>query len=90
MFFVPFWRVRILGVDSFGISGLFCPHWAFPITFVVVVVVVLVEFERWSGHVNGFECTRSILGFYCISFVCLTAVLAGSCKIYIRNVRVTN
>ena len=38
------------------------PPWGFPMVFVVVVVVVVfvvvfVEFERWSGPVDGFGCT---------------------------------
>ena len=43
--------------------------WAFPMVFVfVVVVVVVVVFEKWSGPVNGFGCTRSISGvqFWCV------------------------
>ena len=46
-----------------GFSDLYCPHWAFPIVFVVVVVVgVLVEFERGSSPVSGFGCTTSLFG----------------------------
>ena len=58
--------------DGFlGFPGLFCRHWAFPMVF-VVVVVVLVEFERWSGPVNGFGCTRGISGgqLYCFCLYC--------------------
>ena len=36
------------GGGFLGFSGLFSPHWAFPMVFVVVVVLV-VEFERGSG-----------------------------------------
>ena len=51
------------GGGFLGFSGLFSPHWAFPIVFgvVVVVVVLVVEVERGSGPVSGFGCTR----FFC-------------------------
>ena len=34
----------------------------------MVFVVVVVVFEKWSGPVNGFGCTRSISGaqFWCV------------------------
>ena len=53
-----------------GFSGLFCPHWDFPMVFVVVVVVVVlvIGFERGSGPVSGFGCTRSLFGVHLCCF----------------------
>ena len=63
---------------------------AFPMVFVVVVVVVvvvaLVEFERGSGPVSGFGCTRSFSGVHLCCFVCISKVLAISCKKHGINV----
>ena len=45
--------------------------WAYPMACVVVVVVVVVdpvEFERGSGPVSGFGCTRSLFGMHLCCF----------------------
>ena len=59
----------------------------------VFVVVVVVEFERWSGPVDGFGCTRLNSGVQLCCFcvcVCISTVLAMPCKKNFRNVRGTN
>jgi len=63
------------GGGFLGFSGLFSPHWAFPMVFVVVIVVVvvvlvaLVEFGRGSSPVSGFGCTRFVVGGAIVFFL---------------------
>ena len=54
---------------------------------VVVVVVVVVVVERGSGPLSGFGCTRSFSGVHLCCFVCISTVLAISCKKNTINVR---
>ena len=65
-------------------GGILLGHpWAFPMVLVVVVVVVL-EVERWSGPVNEFGCTRSIsrgrLYSFCKYFNCAGNSVKNKCK----------
>ena len=49
-------------------------------SWVLLVVVVVVVVKRGSGPVSGIGSTRSFLGCIWVVFVCMSAVLAISCK----------
>ena len=46
----------------------------------VLLVVVVVVVKRGSGPVSGIGNTRSFFGVHLGFFVCISAVLATSCK----------
>ena len=56
----------------------------------VLLVVVVVVVERGSGPVSGFGYTRSFSGVHLCCFVCISPVLAISCKTNTINVRGSN
>ena len=53
----------------------------------VLVVVVVIVVERGSGPESGIGSTRTFLGCIWVVFVCISAVLAISCKKNTINVR---
>ena len=52
-----------------SLPGPGAPPWAFPMVFVVVLLlVVLVEFERWSDPVEDLGAPEAFLGLICVVF----------------------
>jgi len=78
------------GGGFLGFSGLFSPHWAFPMVFVVVVVVVvvllLVEFER-VGSCEWIWVYQKPLWDAIVLSLCISTVLAISSNNNSINVR---
>ena len=56
-------------------------------SWVLVVVAVVVVVKKGSGPVSGIGSTRTFLGCIWVVFVCISAVLAISCKKNNINVR---